>query len=182
MAATNHLKELEDRLWDAADELRANSGLKRPSTRLPCSASSSSVSPTSGSPRPEPQARRPIRPPQIVRRRLPGRGRPLPARRRPASDTCCSCPRATNIGKAINDAMRAIEEENAELAGVLPKTYKRLDNATLLSAAARLRLRSRHDLEGDAFGTHLRILPRRVRHAPRARRAASSSRRLASSG
>jgi type I restriction-modification system DNA methylase subunit len=42
-------------------------------------------------------------------------------------------PEGENIGKAINDAMKAVEAENDELKGVLPKTYNKLENATLIS-------------------------------------------------
>ena len=56
-----------------------------------------------------------------------------------------------NLGKAINDAMAAIEEENPQLKGVLPRTYQSLSNTTLVSL-----LRSINailgDIEGDAFG------------------------------
>ena len=56
-----------------------------------------------------------------------------------------------NLGKAINDAMAAIEEENPALKGVLPRTYQSLTNATLVSL-----LRSVNailgNIEGDAFG------------------------------
>jgi type I restriction enzyme M protein len=56
-----------------------------------------------------------------------------------------------NLGKAINDAMGAIEEENPSLKGVLPRTYQALTNATLVSL-----LRSVNailgNVEGDAFG------------------------------
>jgi type I restriction enzyme M protein len=56
-----------------------------------------------------------------------------------------------NLGKAINDAMAAIEEENPALKGVLPRTYQSLTNDTLVSL-----LRSVNailgDIEGDAFG------------------------------
>ncbi len=37
------------------------------------------------------------------------------------------------IGKAINDAMRAIEADNDDLKDVLPKTYNRLDKELLVS-------------------------------------------------
>jgi hypothetical protein len=37
-------------------------------------------------------------------------------------------PESENIGKAINDAMRATVAENDDLRDVLPKTYNRLDN------------------------------------------------------
>ncbi|MHB8509858.1 MAG: type I restriction-modification system subunit M [Candidatus Dormibacteria bacterium] len=56
-----------------------------------------------------------------------------------------------NLGKAINEAMAAIEDENPSLKGVLPRTYQSLTNATLVSL-----LRSVNailgDIEGDAFG------------------------------
>src|SRR5262249_17027906 len=56
-----------------------------------------------------------------------------------------------NLGKAINDAMAAIEEENPALRGILPRTYQALSNATLVSL-----LRSVNsilgNIEGDAFG------------------------------
>ncbi len=60
-------------------------------------------------------------------------------------------PEGENVGKAINDAMRAVEEENEELKDVLPKTYNRLGNDTLVAL-----LKSFSgipmDLEGDVFG------------------------------
>lgn len=56
-----------------------------------------------------------------------------------------------NLGKAINDAMTAIEDENPGLKGVLPRTFQALSNSTLVSL-----LRSVNavlgDIEGDAFG------------------------------
>lgn len=56
-----------------------------------------------------------------------------------------------NLGKAINDAMAAIEQENSQLKGVLPRTYQELSNSTLVSL-----LRSVNailgDITGDAFG------------------------------
>ena len=54
-----------------------------------------------------------------------------------------------NIGKALNDAMKAIEEENAELKGALPREYTRLDNWVLLELLKQL---GPIDLSGDAFG------------------------------
>jgi type I restriction enzyme M protein len=56
-----------------------------------------------------------------------------------------------NLGKAINDAMAAVEEQNPALKGVLPMTYQSLTNDTLVSL-----LRSVNailgNIEGDAFG------------------------------
>lgn len=54
-----------------------------------------------------------------------------------------------NIGKAINEAMKAIEEENPELKGALPRTYTQIDNWVLVEL---LKLLAPIDLSGDAFG------------------------------
>src|SRR3984893_13994765 len=58
-------------------------------------------------------------------------------------------PGNANLGKAINEAMAAVEEENEDLKGVLPRAYTRLDNSILVEL---LRLLSPINLEGDAFG------------------------------
>jgi type I restriction enzyme M protein len=58
-------------------------------------------------------------------------------------------PGNANLGKAINDAMAAVEEDNEDLKGVLPRAYTRLDNSILVEL---LRLLSPINLEGDAFG------------------------------
>ncbi|MDD5369874.1 MAG: class I SAM-dependent DNA methyltransferase [Anaerolineaceae bacterium] len=60
-------------------------------------------------------------------------------------------PEGENIGKAINDAMTAVEEENEDLRGVLPKTYNRLDNRVLFELL-KIFNAIPMDIEGDAFG------------------------------
>jgi type I restriction enzyme M protein len=60
-------------------------------------------------------------------------------------------PEGANTGQAINDAMRAIEKENPDLADVLPKTYHILDSRTLaelLKVMASIPM----DKGGDTFG------------------------------
>lgn len=60
-------------------------------------------------------------------------------------------PEGKNIGRAINDAMRAVEDGNDDLKGVLPKTYNSLDNdtlATLLKTFSEIPM----DFDGDIFG------------------------------
>ncbi len=54
-----------------------------------------------------------------------------------------------NVGKALNEAMLLIEGGNADLKGVLPRSYNRLPTATLVEL---LRLLAPLDLAGDAFG------------------------------
>ena len=66
-------------------------------------------------------------------------------------------PEGQNIGKAINDAMKAIEEENRELAGILPQDYTTLSNRPTENSRILLQLLKNFnqipdDIEGDAFG------------------------------
>jgi type I restriction enzyme M protein len=60
-------------------------------------------------------------------------------------------PESADIGKLLNEAMKAIERENEDLKDVLPKTYQRIDNATLVEL---LKIMSSIplDLPGDSFG------------------------------
>src|SRR6266704_3553304 len=60
-------------------------------------------------------------------------------------------PEGENIGKAINDAMKAIETENEELRGVLPTNYTQLNSDTLV-ALLKTFSEIPMDIEGDIFG------------------------------
>ena len=60
-------------------------------------------------------------------------------------------PEGEDIARAINDAMRAIEEANSGLDGVLPKTYNRLERSVLIELR-RTMAEIPMDIEGDAFG------------------------------
>ena len=62
-----------------------------------------------------------------------------------------SLPEGEDIARAINDAMRAIEEANSGLDGVLPKTYNRLERSVLFELL-RTMAEIPMDIEGDAFG------------------------------
>lgn len=55
-----------------------------------------------------------------------------------------------DIGKAVNEAMSVVEAENEELKGVLPRSYGKLDNRVLVELL-RL-LNGLGEIEGDAFG------------------------------
>lgn len=55
-----------------------------------------------------------------------------------------------DVGKAVNEAMAAVELENEELKGILPRSYGKLPNTVLIEL---LRLmNSLGEIEGDAFG------------------------------
>jgi len=63
----------------------------------------------------------------------------------------------TNMGKAINDAMKAIEATNTDLAGVLPQNYTSLskkadENNRILITLLKNFNQIPDDIEGDAFG------------------------------
>lgn len=62
-----------------------------------------------------------------------------------------SLPEGSNVGQAVNEAMRSIEKENPDLADVLPKSYHILESrtlASLLKTMASIPM----DKGGDTFG------------------------------
>ena len=62
-----------------------------------------------------------------------------------------SLPEGANVGQAVNEAMRAIEKENPDLADVLPKNFHILESrtlASLLKTMASIPM----DKGGDTFG------------------------------
>lgn len=58
-------------------------------------------------------------------------------------------PEDANLGQHLNDAMRAIEEENEDLAGALPRTFTDIPNNVLVGI---MRSLAPVQLSGDAFG------------------------------
>ena len=60
-------------------------------------------------------------------------------------------PEKKDIAQAITDAMKAIEAENRQLDGVLPKTYNRIEKSVLIELL-RTMAEIPMDIEGDAFG------------------------------
>jgi type I restriction enzyme M protein len=65
--------------------------------------------------------------------------------------TILNLPEGSNIGRAINEAMKLIESQNETLKGVLPKTYNRLDDDILI-AILKLFSEIPMDIDGDVFG------------------------------
>ncbi|MCX6789456.1 MAG: N-6 DNA methylase [Candidatus Gribaldobacteria bacterium] len=68
-----------------------------------------------------------------------------------------SLPESENIGLAINNAMKEIEAENTDLAGVLPQDYTSLhkipgENSKILVTLLKNFNQIPDDIEGDAFG------------------------------
>ncbi|MGV1048296.1 MAG: type I restriction-modification system subunit M [Solirubrobacterales bacterium] len=145
------LTELEDRLWDAADELRANSGLK----------ASEYASPVLGliflrfaDARFE-AARERIEAKGSTRRKIgpsdyqaEGLIYLAPQSRYGA---LLDLPEGSDLGRAVNEAMRMVEEYNPELKGVLPRSYTAIPDDTIASLLRHISSYTK-DLEGDAFG------------------------------
>ncbi len=145
------IHDIADRLWDSADHLRANSGLKSSEYSTPVlgliflkfadsrftKAEAEFAGKSSG--------RRTIGKADYQAKRVLY----LPESARFAQ--LLSLPEGENLGKALNDAMAAIEQKNPALAGVLPHAYQSLSNDTLVNL-----MRSVNsilgDIPGDAFG------------------------------
>jgi type I restriction enzyme M protein len=143
--------ELEKRLWEAADELRANSKLKSSEYSMPVLG----LIFLRYADHRFTQARSELEGKGTGRRKIgkadyQARGvLYLPDAAR--FSALQALPEGTDLGKAIGDAMRAIEAENDELRDVLPKTYPLLDNRTLVELL-RIFGGIPMDTEGDAFG------------------------------
>jgi type I restriction enzyme M protein len=143
--------ELEKRLWAAADELRANSNLTATQYSAPVLGliflRYAGARFTHAQAELEGQATGRKKITKIDYQAQGVMYLPEPAR----FSALVNLPEGENIGKAINDAMTAVEEENEDLRGVLPKTYNRLDNGVLFELL-KIFNAIPMDIEGDAFG------------------------------
>jgi len=143
--------DLENRLWTAADELRANSKLRASEFSTPVlgilflryadhrftEAEEELETKSTG--------RRQVGKADYQRRGILY----LPPEVR--FHSLLNLPEGAEIGQELNDAMRHIEAENPDLSDVLPKTYHRIGNETLVEL---LKIMNSFpmDTEGDAFG------------------------------
>ena len=149
-----NLTDIENRLWSAADELRANSCLKASEYSTPVlgliflryadhkftQAEQEISSETDPNSRRHPDLRMECQARGVLYLLAHSRFQYL-----------LSLPEGENIGQAVTDAMKAIETENSQIEGVLPKTYNRLEKNTLLELL-RIMEQIPMDIEGDAFG------------------------------
>lgn len=141
--------DFEARLWKVADQLRANSGLKPSEFSRPVlgllflryaegrfAEAEKKMKPAAGSRRtigPDDYKAAGIiyLPPQARFKRL------------------VSLPEGENLGRALNDAMAAVEAQNESLRDVLPRSFAEIGNSTLVEL---LKLLEPVDIDGDAFG------------------------------
>lgn len=143
------LSETSNTLWNTADRLRANSGVRPADYARPVmgllflryaderlAEVEKKLAPRAGS-RARPGPERYKAEGAII----------LPPKARFAH--LLALPEGENLGKALNEAMRAVEVENPELADVLPKTYQSIPDDVLTELLRKLQpLR----IAGDAFG------------------------------
>lgn len=156
-------KQLHERLWSAAVQLRANSGLKLNEISEPILGliflkfadvrfkrfqseiiAERAVKTYSG-------RNKPITPDHYKSRGI------LYLPEIATYSYLVTLPESKNIGQKINDAMKAIEKENTDLAGVLPQDYTSLhkipgENSQILITLLKNFNQIPDDIEGDAFG------------------------------
>ena len=149
MVANN--SELEKRLWDGADDLRANSKLRASEYSVPVlgliflrfadyrfaqaeAELANIVTRRRKIDKSDYQSQGVMFLPDIAR-----------------YSHLLSLTEGDNIGKAINEAMKAIEDENEDLRGVLPKQYNRFGNDLLVSLLKTFNF-ALDGMEGDVFG------------------------------
>jgi len=146
---------LEKRLWDAADQFRANSGLKSQEYSAPVlgliflrfaevrfAIQRAKLEKTAAS------SRRGSRLDDPAAYHADGMLYLTPNAR---FDHLLSLPEAADVGKAVNEAMRDIEKNNPQLAGVLPKTFN-LFTSTLLKELLKKVSEIPATADYDAFG------------------------------
>jgi type I restriction enzyme M protein len=146
---------LENRLWAAADQLRANSGLTSAQYSTPVlgliflrfadtrfAKRRATLEKTAAS------SRRGSRMDDPAAYNAEGVLYLTPNAR---FDKLLRLPEGSNAGKAINEAMRDIEKHNPQLAGVLPKTYE-IFTGTLLKELLKRVSEIPATIDYDAFG------------------------------
>lgn len=146
---------LEDRLWAAADQLRANSGLTSAQYSQPVLgliflrfAEVRFLAKRAVLEKHASSGRRGSRVDDPAAYQADGIVYLTPKAR---FDHLLRLPEGADVGKAVNEAMRNIETENTQLAGVLPKTYQLFDS-TLLKNLLKKVSEIPATIEGDAFG------------------------------
>ncbi len=147
-----NLKDIEARLWDAADQLRANSHLKSSEYSVPVLgliflryadvkfAHADEQLKVKFANKRRAITRDDYQELSVVY--LPEKAR---------WNHLLHLPEGADLGKALNEAMAEIEKENEDLRGILPKNYSAFDKP-LLTELLKSFNSIPMDIEGDAFG------------------------------
>ena len=167
-----NIKNLENRLWEAADHMRANSALRLNEFAEPVLGliflkfAGVKFSKTEKEILAERKIKTPSRFATGQAKNYSGasvaRERPISSADYHAQGTLyvpekarfsylIELPEGTDMGKAVNNAMTEIEAENKELAGILPKSFQKLDSRSIITLLKNFN-QIPDDIEGDAFG------------------------------
>ena len=148
---TDELARVRRTLWAAADELRANSTLSPAEYRSPVLGLIflAYAEHRFEQVRPELEAKSTARRPVTADDYRARSVLFVPAGAR--LSYLVDLPESENLGKAIDEAMKLMEDSNPELRDVLPRGYQRLEKSTL-SELLRLFAPLPRQLSGDAFG------------------------------
>ena len=154
-AKDDAITTLEKRLWDAADQFRANSGLKPQEYSGPIlglvflrfadvryTAQRKKLESAASSSRRGNRAEDPA---------AYHADNVLYLEQEARFDYLLNLPESANIGAKVNSAMRLIEQNNSQLAGVLPKTYN-LFTSSLLKELLKKISEIPANVDFDAFG------------------------------
>jgi len=159
---TNNRKQLHERLWSAAVQLRANSGLKLNEISEPILGliflkfadvrfKKAQAEIAEDKDRNTQGRHSPITPDHYKSKGV------LFLPEIATYSYLMRLPESKNIGKAVNEAMKEIEVSNTDLAGVLPQDYTSLhktpsENSKILITLLKNFNQIPDDIEGDAFG------------------------------
>jgi len=158
---TTNRKQLNDRLWASAQQLRANSSLKLNEISEPILGliflKFADV-----------RFRQALKTIELEQAKIVGRKPPITPEHfkqigvpfipeGAGYQQLMNMPESMNIGKAVNEAMKAIEASNPELAGILPQSFTTLsaqqtENSQILITMLKNFNQIPEDIEGDAFG------------------------------
>jgi type I restriction enzyme M protein len=154
-AKDDAITTLEKRLWDAADQFRANSGLKPQEYSGPIlglvflrfadvryTAQRKKLESAASSSRRGNRAEDPA---------AYHADNVLYLEQEARFDYLLNLPESVNIGAKVNSAMRLVEQHNSQLAGVLPKTYN-LFTSSLLKELLKKISEIPANVDFDAFG------------------------------
>ncbi|CCM78045.1 type I restriction-modification system subunit M [Rhizobium mesoamericanum] len=152
---SEEIKQLEKELWDAADNLRANSKLTAAEYKDPVlglillryaqnrfEEATKTIAPKLVGPR---GARRATQADYLAAGAML-----LPEKSQ--YDYLANLPEAEDISEAVNEAMRAIEANYADLEGILPKNYQDMDADLLRELIRVFNKPAVKKLKGDVFG------------------------------
>lgn len=156
MSALQNISKIEDSLWEAADQLRANSKLtsseycmpvlgviflRHATNRYQAALQAIQADQTAGK-----MPRRPLVKGDFIKRRA----LMLPAIAR--YDHLLKLSAGANLGAALVEAMNAIEADFEPLANQLPKDYDRFDNKLLEDLLRNFDSAALRNASGDVFG------------------------------